>query len=112
MVKSKLLLIVYVLIFLLSISFIYAPPVQKNEAGLSIRFPQSDVIKNGRNLELNTHVDRITDGLAMKSDINCTLHLYNSTGQHIINIWNNVISETFDIEFELDGRNFTTNGIY
>jgi len=55
----------------------------------------------------NIHVFNTSNGVPIITGATCYYHLYNSTGQHIANIEESTVSESFDYEFEIDAANFT-----
>jgi len=91
------------------------PPFQESSAtnGFDIRLPQTDVIKVNQTIEIHTHIHNRSDGLLVtNSTANCTVHLYNSTGNHIVEQQMDFDSNGIDFELEVNGANFTDVGRY
>ncbi len=93
------------------------PPFEATvlEQGIDIAFPQIDVLKLNTAFEFHFHVVNKTDGAMLSStDINCTFHLFNSTGNHLFQNNENVRMDDngFDFVVNIDKNNFTNVGDY
>jgi hypothetical protein len=104
-------------IFLFALSLFLLPTVsavptvtttQNFPQGYSIYVhPIQEYFKAGQDVILNAHVTNSSNGYPINTSINCILHLYNSTGEHI-NIQSiNTTHEVYDYEFTILGGNFT-----
>ena len=118
MTKNKAILIIP-LIFLLMISIVYSQPPFIEEPvditnGLVISFPLLFVFEQNKDIIFNFHVFNATSGVAMNSsNTNCTFHLFDNTGNHIINqkgVPFDGIGQ--DWELNVSGTNFTRLGNY
>ena len=95
------------LVLLSSVSAVPAPDPQQFSEGYDIRIPQDNILKAGQGYEFEFHVYNISNGVAIISDLNCSFHLYNSTGKHIYEAFDATVSHDFDFGFWVDGGNFT-----
>jgi hypothetical protein len=113
-IKNFLIFIITILFLVNFIITINAESVGCNEYGIGITHEQQSYLKTGQNYVFNLHAYNTTTGFSLgPSQAYCALHLYNSTGYHIIA--NNNISFGFtfyDYFMNIDGGNFSTNGEY
>lgn len=112
MIKTTIIFIV--MFFLLAVSVVSQPPFQ--EAGgvdvLEIRIPQAEFIQRGISVQSNIHVHNRTTGLELLNTlVDCSLHLYNSTGHHIIEL-DYINRGTVDKQLNISGGNFSRIGRY
>ena len=88
-----------------------APPVTtvpQFPDGYSIEIhPIIDYFKAGQDITLNAHVENSSNGYPINDSITCWLHLYNSTGQHLVIQSTNTTDHLYDYEFYIKGGNFT-----
>ena len=82
---------IFLFLFLLSSFFISLvsaqPPFQEASGaiGLDIRFPQVDVVKQNNDVNYHIHVYNKSNGLLVtNTTISCLVHLYDSTGDHVL----------------------------
>lgn len=54
----------------------------------------------------------MSDGLVQNSSVNCSFHIYNSTGHHIIEGFDSVPSHNYDYELVVGVGNITSTGLY
>ncbi|MFA6190639.1 MAG: hypothetical protein WC711_04005 [Candidatus Staskawiczbacteria bacterium] len=93
------------------------PPVQTTVFGgnnYEIIYPKIDYIQPNQTFTFNFHVNNISDGLLLtNSTVSCRFHLYNSSGNHILEI-NNIKDMDASIDFyvKVTGGNFTKIGQY
>lgn len=111
---GKRVFVVILLIFVLG--FVYAQPqttVVVTEEGYLIEIPQTiDVIKRGVDYHLHAHVLNESTGFIITNETaSCDLHLYNSTGNHILKKGLG-FEPPFDFELIIDGGNFSESGEY
>jgi len=120
MAKRFLVLSLFCLILLMSISMISsAPPVsqvQQFTTGYIIKIPTQETIKQGQDFTFYFHVFNISDGVPITNlTTNCFFHLYNSSGEHIVNLTAdyeklpNIFNEW---EAYIKGGNFSKVGLY
>lgn len=92
------------------------PPVttvQQFPSGLTLEYPNIDYTQNSQNYMLHVHVFNSTgQGYITNSSATCYAHLYNSTGNHLLEEQMGFDSNGYDFELLMDGGNFTNNGIY
>ena len=98
--KTKSLSILFFLLVLCS--FVFAvKPTQSNAGlnGLELRVGIFDPIKQNRDMMFNVHIFNGLDGLGLRDPtvVNCSFHLYNESGNHLLTEW----SETFDDVWDL-----------
>lgn len=108
MEKIKLLLIPFLI--LISLTFISGAKVITTSdfgSGLTIQAPEVSTIKSGDDFTFNFHIFNSTNGVLLTNDsVNCSLHLYNSSGIEIFNK-NNLPYVSTDFYQEVKGNNFT-----
>ena len=81
---------VWIIVFFLLISFVYAvPPVTQmgeGNGGFTIEYPKYEFVKLGDSFELNIHVFNTSDGIMVgeTEGVSCLLHIYNSSGQVVV----------------------------
>ena len=83
--------------------------------GLEIKVNKFDTIQQGARHIFNFHIFNGQDGLGLKDPdvVNCSFHLYTEWGgDHIVEEWNNVFTDVWDIEFSVAGKNFSRTGEY
>jgi hypothetical protein len=106
--------ILFIFLFLFSLNFICAvPPVtttQQFSEGYSIQIPQDNILKQYENYSFEFHVINISNGVPIISGINCSFHLYNSTGEHLLVLYDNESSSDLDYSFLILGNNFSEIG--
>jgi 5-hydroxyisourate hydrolase-like protein (transthyretin family) len=79
--------------------------------GLVIEPAMANFIKQNTAYEFQLHVFNKSNGMPLISGISCYMHLYNSTGDHLVEKETATISHRFDYSFFVAGDNFT-RGIY
>lgn len=87
-----------------------APPitqVQQFTEGYTIRMPTDNILLLNQGVEFEVHVYNISNGFPITSGICCYLHLYNSTGNHILEMEDCSTSHNFDYSFNVVGGNVT-----
>ena len=87
-----------------------APPFQVSEstAGLDVRFPPLMTAKLDQSVTAHTHVYNRTNGLPVNDDgTQCSAHLYNSTGNHILESEMEYEATQGEWELKILGGNFT-----
>jgi len=105
--------IIALFLFLISVAGGLAiPPSQFSENGLQLAFPSFEYAGVSTALELPFHVYRVSDGVAQYSDVNCTLHVYDSVGNHIYVDSVNTPVNNFDYVFEINSSVFSSVGMY
>jgi hypothetical protein len=91
------------------------PPFQTTEAGgYEIIYPKIYFLQPNQTHTFNFHVNNISDGLILtNSSVSCRFHLYNSSGNHILEK-NNVKDMDTNLDFYVivTGGNFTKIGEY
>jgi len=98
------------------LSFISAvPPFQQSECpeGLTIQYPPMDLHEEDQYYIFNFHVFNSTNGLSLTNNtVDCTFHLYNSSGIEIFA--NDNLAYTLDGDFyqEILGANFSVSDPY
>ena len=90
-----------------------APITQVNlgDEGLQVFYPQLDYVSQNAEFKLHLHVSNISNGFPMYNDnVECHLHLYNSTGQHTYTNGLTKDANRWDHEVILLGGNFSDLG--
>lgn len=111
---KKTILLLFSVILLINFA-VAAPPVttvQQFSEGFILEYPLHDYHKQGEYFSFHFHVFNISNGVPITSGVTCFFHLYNSTGNHIWEGFDNETSHTFDYSFNILGENFTDVGIY
>jgi len=113
--KKYSLLVVSVLFLFLIMSFVSAvPPFEENVGtieGLQIFEQKIDYLPLNENFEMHIHISNISNGFPIQNtDIDCMLHLYNTSGKHTLQILLENNLNTFDKELEILGGNFSDIG--
>jgi len=88
------------LVFLVFVSFCHAdPPFQQSfeEAGISIDYPKNDYFLQGREIELHFHVFNSTGYILDNTTTSCLIHIYNETGDHVVE--ENLLMDSNGIDF-------------
>ena len=90
-----------------------APPFQTTAGteGYDIIYPKIEYLKAGQDFTFHFHVNNISTGLLLtNSSVTCKFHLYNSSGNHIIEQQNLFLMDSNNIDFfyKVKGGNFTT----
>lgn len=113
---AKKLMIVFLLALLVFPLATAQPPFQRSEfnlQGINIEVPMFESILVNQTFEFHAHAHNFSDGLLLKNDTtNCTIHLYDMNGDHLIESlmeWN---GNDFDFELEVEGGNFSEIGQY
>lgn len=90
--------------FLLLVPFVAAvPPGQSNVAdlGLSISYPKIDYLGVGKNVTLTFHVFNNT-GHLIYDNVNCSVHVYNRSGSHVLEVNLSRDNNLVDFYFKLN----------
>jgi len=110
---------VIIFIFLFSMPMVLAVPIPFSETtttGFDIKYPPVDTIIQYQDYEFEFHVFNKTNGVPVyadgQSEISCYFHLYNSSGNHIAEMFDATPSHTFDYTFLVNGANFSQLGPY
>jgi len=90
-------------------------PTQVIDSGCEIRTPTAEVIKIGRDIFSHVHVINLTTGsnnFLTNETTNCILHLYNETGNHLIQANYSWEEGGMEWEYFIDGGNFSKAETY
>lgn len=83
------------------------------DVGLQVFYPNIETLPVGTGFDLHIHVSNISNGLTLpNTNVTCMLHLYNSSGNHLIETAFGKDSNGIDHEYFIDGKNFTQTGLY
>lgn len=105
----------FVFIFFFSLTFVSSvPPVQTNtnpDNGLQVFHPAVEYVKQNSEFKLHLHVSNLSNGFPLyNTDIECHIHLYNSTGQHTYTNGLEKDSNGWDHEVTITSGNFSDIG--
>lgn len=105
-------ILIFVLILMCSFALAVKPSqVSTADEGYDIRIPQGEIIEQNTNIKLGVHVFNRSDGLLVtNASVDCFIHIYNSTGDHIL--IEPLGFSDFDFTLIIDGNNFTETGFY
>lgn len=111
--KSK--IFIFLIFSLFLISFASAiPPVQTNtnsENGLQVFYPAIEFVPINAAFSLHIHVSNLSNGFPLQNtDIDCHLHLYNSSGSHTYTNGMEKDGNGWDHEVSLSSGNFSDLG--
>jgi len=104
---------------LFMLSFVSAvPPVTEVGSfpeGFEIKYPNDRNIEQFKDYEFEFHVFNSSNGVPIIDTgqdpaISCYFHLYNKSGNHIAELFENTPDHIFDYSFHVDGANFTELG--
>lgn len=117
MKKKSLIVFSAFLLILILLPFISSvPPTQTNvniENGLQIFFPAFDFAKQDQGFSLHVHVANLSNGFPLfNTDIDCFLHLYNSSGKHTYQNGLAKDSNGFDHGVFIEAGNFSDLGLH
>ena len=106
--------IIFFLLFLLPSLVLAASPFAETTRGdgLQLEYPILEWVQTNTELEISVHVYNLEDGVAEVTGVNCTLHVYNETGNHIYTNWTTEVDHLFDYEFEISSSLITEPGKY
>lgn len=108
----------FVLAVLFLVSFSMAqPPFQETttirSTGIEIEVPIIETRRINTTFNFHIHAHNASSGLLLANDTtNCTIHIYKSDGNHIIQEGMSFDNNSIDFEFEVNGGNFTEAGQY
>lgn len=110
-------IIILFLFLFLSLSLVTAqPPFNPviTEEGIDIIFPPFNMLETSVNQTFHFHAQNSSDGVFLTdSEVTCSFHLYNSTGEHIYKNDNDVAFDPpIDWEVLILGGNFSDVGSY
>lgn len=109
-------LILIVALFFVINSAYAAPPFGLGQSafseGYNIKVPFKEVFRINEPYDFDIHVFNISNGKPIISNISCYFHLYNKTGAHLYEGFDNTASTSFDYSFGLSSTNFSTLGQY
>ncbi len=92
-----------------------APPfVQTSELALiEMRIPQVEFLEVNKAYSFRTHVFNGTDGLPLYNDTtSCLIHIYNSTGQHIVEEEMGFDGNNIDFDISINSSVFSVMGFH
>jgi hypothetical protein len=113
--KPLLLSFVSIFLFLFFLNLVVAqgsPPVFVSEGtdDFELKVPVISTLRQHQVYEFEVHVYNKSNGVPIISGISCYFHLYNSTGNHLLEMEDTTASHTFDYSFPVTGRNFSELG--
>ena len=112
-IRSVTLLFVFILLF--SFSVFSLPPVQTTLIGnndLNIEYPPFEYYKFNTDLKFNFHVYNSTGSIKTNSTTNCTAHLYDNAGTHLIDSKLNYDLSDKDFYINIGKGNFSEPNVY
>lgn len=105
---------IFILIFLMLLGLVSAVPPQSSSAtvGLEIKYPPFDQLILNGDVEFPFHVYSLESGLVQNTNVNCSFHLYNDHGVHLLTLSDTTPSHLYDYEFVVGSGNFSVGGHY
>ncbi len=102
------------LILLASSVFAVSYDFQQEGNGIVINYKDQIYIKQNEYYNFRVHVfnDSVGGALLTDSTTTCTIHLYNQSGNHLIQSGGGMTYNNADFGIEIDGKNFSTTGHY
>ncbi len=110
---KKLMLIIMLVV--LSIScYASNPDFQQESNGININYKNQIFIKQNQNYGFHVHAfnDSVGGGILTNTTTSCTIHLYNQSGNHIIQNSGTMSYSNADFSINILGDNFSTTGHY
>ena len=109
--KRRVALVALFLFTFILIPFLSAVPPQTSidNSGLQIFFPSTDVVMEGVDIHMHTHVINATHQMT-NDTATCYVHLYNRSGKHILEKYMGWDGNNLEWELTVDGNNFTVAG--
>lgn len=107
--------VIVLTIVMLSGFVLAAPPFSvtgDTTSGYTIKFPIRETYRMGQGYNFEFHVYDKVNGTPVTSGISCYMHIYNQSGNHIYNGFQNKTSNLLDYDFTVNSANFTTVGQY
>jgi hypothetical protein len=108
------LIFVYTVLLFVTLSFVSAvPPVttlQQFSEGYEIQVPQDNILTQKKDYSFEFHIFNVSNGRPIISGVNCSFHLYNSSGSHIFVGYDDTVSSDLDYSFFLTKGNFSSLG--
>lgn len=74
----------FLFVIVCTMYLVSAVPFQSSEGELIIQVPPQSSIKKNSDFVFNVHIYNTTDGKPFNDSVSCELHIYNSTGSHIL----------------------------
>lgn len=109
-------IIFFIFCILLSSFAIAVPPVRQifvGDVGISIAYPQYEYIKINNHYNLHTHIYNRSSGYHLTNDsASCLVHIYNNTGENIIEEDMSFDSNLLEYKLFIGGKNFSIEGKY
>jgi len=100
-----------VLMVMVSIVGAVPPQTSKAEFGLELRTGAAEVVQQNTSFDFHVHVFNASNGAFITEDTSCYLHLYNSSGHHLYEGIDSVVSHDFDYAWDIHAGNFSQEGI-
>ena len=116
--RKKVLPIFIFLFVILSLSLVVAqPPFEALDTtdGLAIEVPITDYLQQYQDFKFHVHVQNSSNGVPMYSsngEEECFLHLYNTTGSHLVESEMGADGNGVDYDLRVLGGNFSVPGQY
>lgn len=96
--------------------FISAQPPQfntENDIGLRVQTNPFSVQQNGQDFIYDAHIFNLTDGVPMTNTTTfCMIHVFDSQGDHLLEVVMPFDINGVDFEFTVEGGNFTDNSLH
>jgi len=112
----KILIIALLIICFAGIASAPSPPPFTSgsfPSGYTIEFPNINYLQQNTTFNFYVHVYNASNGVPVSNaTTNCTLHIYNSVGSHIIESKMPYNSTDMDFGLKILGGNFSENGLY
>lgn len=108
---KKIVLFLFFVLFLCNPAYAVPPvtTIQSFSEGYVIKAPIQEFHQQYKDYKFNFHVFNISNGnpIINSSTIACYFHLYNSSGNHLIDMRPDTFDHTFDFEVGIKGGNFS-----
>lgn len=108
---AKAAITLFLIISLIAIVSAAPPFISSTDTGFLIEPVNVDYIKQEMGRSFYIHVINQSNGFPINSGLTCYMHLYNSTGDHLVILETSTSEDMFDYKFSVDGANFT-KGLY
>lgn len=103
---------IFLFTFLILASFTLAAPPQESTGGLQVTYPKEDVFIFGKVADFHYHIFDGNNYVVTNESTDCYMHLYNNTGNHLLEVDLSFDSNDIDFYYEVNQSIVTVPGQY
>ena len=105
---KKTFVLLFCMIFFLSLVSAVKPLSSvETTQGFIVESVDQTYVRTGEDYEFEVHVFNATTGLHINEGISCYFHMYNKSGNHIVELEDSTSGHNFDYSFNVAGGNWT-----